>query len=199
MTTAFCFDLDGTITREEILPKIAVAAGIQDEISALTMATIQGHIPFRKSFLLRCRLLDDVPISLVQSIVATMPMHDHVVSFIQSRPEQCFVITGNLDVWVDPLRTQLGCRFYASSARVQDDRLIGVEHVLDKYQAVGELRKRFSKIVAVGDGMGDVAMFEAAEVAIAFGGTHDPVQSLVENATHLTYDERTLCRLLSTQ
>ena len=48
MSSAFCFDLDGTITKDEILPILSREIGLFEEISALTDATINGVIPFRK-------------------------------------------------------------------------------------------------------------------------------------------------------
>ena len=47
--SAFCFDLDGTVTRRNT-PIIAKEAGIHEEISALTTATIRGVIPFKEFF-----------------------------------------------------------------------------------------------------------------------------------------------------
>ena len=46
---AFCLDLDGTITREEILPWLARDLGLFEEMLALTEATIKGVIPFERS------------------------------------------------------------------------------------------------------------------------------------------------------
>ena len=41
---------------------------LYDEISALTQATINGLIPFERSFKLRCKILSDVPVKKVQEI-----------------------------------------------------------------------------------------------------------------------------------
>ncbi len=199
MTTAYCFDLDGTVTREEILPVLSRRVGLYEEISALTEATLKGLIPFRKSFLLRCRLLRDLPISEVQATIANIPLHQNIVDFIRARRDVCYIVTGNLDVWVRPLQELLGCRFHWSSASVVDDRLQSVDHVLHKGDAVKSLRRDFDRIVAVGDGMGDVPMFEEADVRIAFGGTHTPIQSLIEYTDYVTFDDKALCTLLSTQ
>ena len=46
MKKIFCFDLDGTITTQEILPLIAAELDLYEEISTLTQATINGLIPF---------------------------------------------------------------------------------------------------------------------------------------------------------
>jgi HAD superfamily phosphoserine phosphatase-like hydrolase len=172
--------------------------GLFEEIGALTDATIKGVIPFRKSFLLRCRLLNEIPISQVQTIIAGVRMNTHLERFIRDRRERCFVVTGNLDAWVRPLVERLGCPFYCSTATVQGDRLIGVSHVLNKGVVLREIQPQFSKIVAIGDGMGDVPMFEVADVRIAFGGTHDPIQTLLQLSNFVTFDEKALCRLLST-
>lgn len=199
MNTAFCFDLDGTVTRDEILPVLSREIGLFEEIAALTEATIKGVIPFRKSFLLRCRLLSDIPVSRVQDIVREIALHSEIAEFIRSNRDRCFIITGNLDVWVGGLVESLGCRCYSSTATVEGDRMVAVNHVLHKGDAVREMKAGFERVVAVGDGMGDVPMFEEATVRVAFGGTHQPIQTLIEFSDFVTYSERTLCRLLNMQ
>lgn len=196
MTKAYCFDLDGTLTRREILPEIAVRLNLTAEIGALTEATIKGVIPFEASFRLRCRLLADVPVSEVRDIVATVPLFDEIADFIQTRRDQCYIITGNLDVWVDQLLDRLHVRSFTSTASVVNDRITGVTHVLDKGQAVEELRRNHSAIVAIGDGMGDIAMFNNSDIRIAFAGVHDPIAALAESADLICTSERSLRRVL---
>ncbi|MCG3148407.1 MAG: Phosphoserine phosphatase SerB2 [Verrucomicrobiae bacterium] len=199
MKTAYCFDLDGTVTRDEILPLLSQEIGLYEEMSALTEATIKGLIPFRKSFLLRCRLLNEIPISRVQEIIAKVSLHETLAAFIRDHRDNCFIITGNLDVWVKPLEQLFGCTFHYSTATVANDRLVSVDHVLNKGDAVKRIRENFERIVAVGDGMGDVPMFEEADVRIAFGGTHPPIQSLIQFTDYVTFSEKALCNLLSMQ
>ena len=67
MKTAYCFDLDGTLTRQELLPLIASSIGLEDEISVLTEATINGVLSFDKSFKLRVRLLRDAKLEWIHS------------------------------------------------------------------------------------------------------------------------------------
>jgi len=199
MNTAFCFDLDGTVTRDEILPILSREIGLFEEIAALTEATIKGVIPFRNSFLLRCRLLSEIPVSRVQEIVKEINLHEEIARFIQSNCDRSFIITGNLDVWVCGLVKSLGCRCLSSRALVEGDKLKSIGHVLNKGAAVREIRGQFGKVVAIGDGMGDVPMFEEADIRVAFGGTHQPVQTLIEFSDFVTYNEKSLCRLLNMQ
>jgi HAD superfamily phosphoserine phosphatase-like hydrolase len=196
--TAYCFDLDGTVTSEEILPRIAREVGLYEEIATLTDITMAGMLPFSSSFKLRVRLLDSVPISQVQGIVAKTATQPRVVEFLRAQPDRCFLVTGNLDVWVSELTDSLGCGVFSSRAKTDGDRLLGIDNILDKGSAVAELRSRFDRIVAVGDGMNDTPMFEKADVRIAYGAVHPPVESLIKLADFVTYHEDGLCNLLST-
>ena len=165
MNTAYCFDLDGTLTRQELLPLIASSVGLEDEISALTQATIEGLLPFDKSFKLRVRLLRDARLDWIhEALERDVEFDEAILEFIAAHPDQSFVVTGNLDLWVRPVLDKLGIRSFTSLARLDEQgQLDGVERILHKGDAVNSLRSRFERIVAVGEGMNDVAMFEAAD------------------------------------
>lgn len=195
--SVFCFDLDGTITSEELLPVIARETDLEDEITALTTATISGEIPFETSFRLRCQMLSSVPISRVREIVDDVPLDEEIVAFIQARPTRCAVATGNLDVWVEPILERLGCRAFTSTATTVGDELIEVDRALFKGHAIEALRRDFPFVVAIGDGMNDVAMFEQADIGVAFGGVHPPADAARQAADFLTMNGAGLCRLLN--
>jgi phosphoserine phosphatase len=198
-STAFLFDLDGTITSEEVLPLIGRELGLYDEILKLTNETIQGVIPFETSFRIRCELLKSVPIDKVQEIVSAVSINPDIATFLSANKQNCFIVTGNLDVWIQPLVAKLGVSTYSSigETNLEDQNmLIGVKEILSKAEAVHDVRKKFNRIVAIGDGMGDVGMFEQADVGIAFGGVHFPVEALLKNASFVTFSGSSLCKLL---
>jgi HAD superfamily phosphoserine phosphatase-like hydrolase len=195
--SAFCFDLDGTVTAQEILPRIARETDLFDEIALLTEATVKGTIPFDRSFRLRCRLLRDIPISTVRRIVTGVPLQEEVVRFIEHNRERSFIVTGNLDVWVEPLLARLGCGAFTSRAEAESDRLTGVREVLDKGAAVRTLRERFERVIAIGEGMNDAPMFEAADVRVAHGAVHPPCAAVMSLADYVTLEGGALCRLLT--
>jgi phosphoserine phosphatase len=196
MKNAFCFDLDGTITSREILPILAEEIGIHDEIQALTDATIKGLIHFDASFKLRCKLLSEIPISRVQDIINSVPLFPKIIEFINNNNSNSYIITGNLDVWTAQLFKNIGVKSFTSSARFVGDKLLGVDSVLNKGLAIDSLRSSHQRLIAIGDGMGDVAMFERADVRISFAGVHAPVQPLLEISDMLCASETALCNVL---
>lgn len=199
MSTAFCFDLDGTITREEILPAIASELGLSEEMELLTSLTIRGLIPFESSFRLRCRILRDVPISRVREIVSSIPLDPLIETFIRENRERCAVVTGNLDVWVKIVLERLGCDFATSIGLARDDRLESISHILRKDEAVKALRARgFSRVVAIGEGFNDIPMFESSDIGVAFGGVHPTVPEILQLSRYVVFGSRSLCRLLNT-
>lgn len=198
MRTAYGFDLDGTVTEEEILPRIAGVLGLEREMEVLTNLTLDGSIPFEDSFRLRCHILMSVNLSVVRAIITEVALSRPIAEFIRAHRKQCFIISGNLDCWISPLLEDLGCGYFTSTGIVEGDRLVGLEHVLAKSEAVLQLRKNYDRVVVIGESVNDISMFEAADFGIAYGGVHKPVGDLIQVADYVTYDPEALCRLLST-
>jgi HAD superfamily phosphoserine phosphatase-like hydrolase len=200
MNAGFCFDFDGTITDRELLPYLAEAIDLADEIGVLTKATMDGHLDFRKSFKLRCRLLSSIPVSAVRELVSHIRLEPTIASFIRAHRDQCAIVTGNLDCWIGPFVAEhLGCHLASSTGMVEEDHLRGIDEVLDKGTAVARLRSQhgWERLVCIGDGMNDVPMLEQADIAIAYGGVHAPCVGAIESAHYVVHDPRSLCRLIS--
>lgn len=190
----FLFDLDGTITRQEILPEIARAIGVEDEIAELTARTMAGEFPFESSLRRRVEILSQVPISRVREIVAGIEIDPHIEAFLRDNRDRCTIVTGNLDVWIADLVARLGVPCRSSVAEVRGDRLLGLRHVLDK----ADVARDFSgPICSIGDGYNDLGLMAAADLGVAYGGVHTPAPGLLEVASHAIFDPQTLCRLLS--
>lgn len=195
-----CFDLDGTLTQRELLPLIANEIGLEHEFEVLTKLTVEGTISFEESLRLRFAILKNIPVNVVQDIICDALLFTKIASFISNNSERCFIITGNLDVWIMPLMERLGCRCFSSQATETDNQLQSLDHILKKSDAINELRSNYPgrHIVAFGDGLNDYPMFEAADRAVAIGLTHQPSQILISKSNYIIYEEDALCRLLNT-
>jgi phosphoserine phosphatase len=190
----FLFDLDGTITRQEILPEIARAIGLQDEIDELTRRTMAGEFPFESSLRRRVEILRGVPVSQVREIVAGIEVDPYIETFLAENRDRCTIVTGNLDVWIEDLVERLDVPCMSSIARVEGDRLVELVSVLDKAEAVHGVA---GTLCSIGDGYNDLGLMAVADLGIAYGGVHAPAPGLLDVATHAVYDPVRLCELLS--
>jgi phosphoserine phosphatase len=198
VSTCFVFDLDGTVTTEEILPILATELSLEEELHLLTNLTLKGMIPFESSFRLRYALLKAIHPDVIRRLVMNVPLNGAIESFIRAHKERCFIATGNLNVWIRPLIEKLGCRAFTSTAQEDEKGQLSNLEVLRKNTAVLALRKQFEKVVVIGESVNDLPMFEAADIGIAFGGVHQPVLEVVHAANYVCYEGGALCRLLNT-
>lgn len=192
----FLFDLDATVTKEEILPALAEQVGLLEEMREMTEKTMRGEIPFQSSFLARVEMLKTIPVSRVAEIVEKTPLNEELVQFIRTHASRCYIVTGNIDVWIEKLIKRIGLPMshcYCSSASVSDDYIISVNSVVDKEKIA---RQFVVPVVAVGDGSNDAEMVRLADVGIGYGGVRPVAYSLMCNATHVICDEHRLCSFL---
>jgi len=193
MSYQFIFDLDGTITKKDMLPEIAKQNGREDKIIASIKKTAEGNLPFCEGFSERIQLLKDVPISRCHEIIHNVPLHEGIVSFIRENRDRCVVLTGNLDVWVAPLLNSLGAEWYSSKASLMNGEVNALAFIMDKGSHVRDIAYPY---VAVGNGNNDIEMLRKADVGIAFGNVRNPSSAILSVATHLIYEEKTLCKML---
>ena len=191
----FLFDLDSTVTKQEILPTISKRLGIYERMSELTESTMRGEIPFKQSFLQRVELLKDVPVSEVNEMVSRIQLNNHLVDFIQKNHDRCHIVTGNLDVWIDGVIRKLGMErnTFCSKSIVKNDYIEDVFNIVDKNAVIGQMVLPF---VAIGDGNNDAEMIEAAEVGIGYGGVREIAPAVLACASHAIYDEEKLVEFL---
>lgn len=192
----FLFDLDSTVTRQEILPTVAKTLGIYDKMTSLTERTMRGEIPFKQSFLQRVELLKDVPVSEVNELVSKIQLNEKLVEFIQQNQDRCHIVTGNLNVWIEGLMQRMGMErnVFCSKAIVKDNRIENVFSIVDKNAVISQMILPF---VAVGDGNNDAEMIEAAEIGIGYGGVRNIAPAVLACASHAIYKEEKLVEFLN--
>lgn len=191
----FLFGLDSTITKQEILPTVSKKLGIYEKMCTLTECTARGEIPFKESFLQRVELLKKTAVSEVNEIVYNIELNNQLVDFVKKHRERCYIVTGNLDVWISALISEIGMEEHllCSKAIVKNNRISEVVSVLDKSVVGSEIKMPF---VAVGDGNNDAEIIRKAKIGIGYGGVCEIAPSVIECATHAFYDENKLVDFL---
>ena len=197
MDKIFLFDLDSTITKEEILPTIASEIGEGEAMRSLTESAMMGEMPFRENFTERVKLLGKIPVSTTSKRVAQIQLNEGLVDFIQQNKEQCYIVTSNLDVWIKDLIDNIGMNqhVFCSTANVENDKIIGIQNILDKEDALQNFENNFT--IAVGDGSNDYDFLRNANIGIAFGGIRNVGPSLFDICDYAVYTETKLCELLN--
>ena len=194
--TKFIFDLDGTLTKEETLPLIAKAFGVEEEIAELTERTVMGQIPFVDSFIHRVSLLGKLPVDKIGDLLAHVELHEGLVDFIQRHREQCCIATGNLSCWAAKLIERIGCTAYCSEGEVVNNQVVGITAILKKEEIVARYQEAGWRVVFIGDGDNDVEAMRLADIAVAAGLTHEPSPGVVSVADEMIMEERALCSRL---
>ena len=192
----FAFDLDGTVTKVETLPLLSQELDLAEEMKLLTDLTLSGKIPFEKSFRLRYLVLRNIPLKRIQEVMDGVELDEEIASFIREHKDACAVVTGNLDCWIEPIISKLGCASFSSTSEPDERNLPVLKKILDKGSAIRELKKSSDKVIAVGESFNDVPMFEEADLSIAYGGVHKPVSAAISVSDYVVFDGGALCRLL---
>lgn len=192
----FLFDLDSTLTKEEILPALAKEIHMEERMRQATENTMRGEYPFRQSFIERVNLLKELPVDTARNKTAQIQLHEKLAGFIKEYHERCYIVTGNLDIWIEPLIVRLGMenRCFSSQAAAEENRLKYIINVLDKSAVLDRLEKPF---VAIGDGDNDAEMIRRAQIGIGFGAVRPIASSVLSCATHAFYDEAKLYEFLN--
>ena len=188
----FLFDLDGTLTLKETLPVIAEHFGIEEQIIPLTRQTVQGTVPFDEGFMRRVDILRQFPVSEIARVVCTVPLHPLLLRFIRQHRADSIIVSGNLDCWCHSLLEKIDCKHYCSEALVKDDKIVGIQRLLNKKAIVCTYQEQGEKVAFIGDGHNDLEAMQQADLALVCGLSNTPAPSLLSVADRVFYDEKEL-------
>ncbi|WP_195937893.1 HAD-IB family phosphatase [Romboutsia sp. 1001713B170131_170501_G6] len=191
----FVFDLDSTLTKQEILPEMAKYIGCHESISKITEETMLGKLSFEESFLKRIEILKEIPVKKVRSIVKNITLNEKLIKFVLDNIDRCIIITGNLDIWICELMNMLGLNdiYYSSKALTDGQYIKSVVNVIKKEDIIKEID---GPIVAIGDGSNDSKMIEYADIGIGFGAVRPIAPSVLNVCDYAFYEEEKLCQFL---
>ena len=189
-----CFDMDSTLIEGEVIDLMAEAAGVGNEVAAITAKAMNGEIDFNTSFRQRLALLKGLDVARLDLIDDQLKITDGAESLLKNLNRLGYktaILSGGFTWFANRLAKKLNIdHVHANVLDIEDGRLTG--HVVG--DIVNEKSKALllqsiadaegiclEQVIAVGDGANDIPMLEAAGLGIAFHAK-PKVREQAENA-----------------
>lgn len=177
----FFADMDATIIQGETLDELAAHAGLKDEITAITVAAMQGTLDFEGALRARVALLKGLPISALAKTAAHMALSQGAAALLTGLKAQgitCVLISGGFTFFTARVADMLGFDAHAGNTLViENDALAGTvampiisrafkaAHLVEVTTRMG---LSASQTIAIGDGANDIDMLQTAGLGIGF-------------------------------
>ena len=172
----FLADMDSTMIGQECIDELADFAGLKAHVSAITERAMRGEIEFEPALRERVALLKDMPVSVVDEVLAkritATPGGRELVSTMRANGAWTCLISGGFTLFTNAVAAKIGFQENrANELKVQDGKFTGevTEPILGraaKLATLIELRNSFDlddiDTLVTGDGANDLGMIEAA-------------------------------------
>jgi len=175
------FDMDSTLIEAEVIDELAKAAGVGEQVSAITERAMAGELDFKASFKERLALLKGLDVSVLDSIGAALRLTEGTeVLFAELKRlgYKTAILSGGFTYFAKQLQAKLGIDYvFANELGVVDGKVTGVavEPIVDAQRKADLLRELAQKeglsleqTIAVGDGANDLPMLAIAGLGVAF-------------------------------
>lgn len=176
-----CFDMDSTLIEAEVIDELAKAAGVGEEVTAITEAAMRGELDFKQSFARRMALLKGLDESVLAEVAASLKFTEgceRLMATLKKLGYKTAILSGGFNYFGRLIQARLGMDYvYANELEIVDGKVTGrvVGDVVDgqrKAQLLRELALRenitLEQVIAVGDGANDLPMLSVAGLGIAF-------------------------------
>ncbi len=175
------FDMDSTLIEAEVIDELARAAGVGDQVSAITERAMAGELDFTQSFTARVALLKGLDESVLADIAGSLPITEgaeKLVSNLKRLGYKTAILSGGFTYFGRHLQERLGIDYvYANDLEIVDGKVTGnvTGNVVDgarKAELLREIAQQegiaLEQVIAVGDGANDLPMLSVAGLGIAF-------------------------------
>jgi len=176
-----CFDMDSTLIEAEVIDELAKAAGVGEQVIAITEAAMRGELDFQESFRSRLALLKGLDETVLAGIAESLKITEgaeKLVSTIKKLGYKTAILSGGFNYFGHYLQERLGIDYvYANELEIVDGKVTGeVSGIIVDGQRKADLLKELAQkeqisleqVVAVGDGANDLPMLSIAGLGIAF-------------------------------
>ena len=176
-----CFDMDGTLIKMETINRIAEVAGIGEQMQELTSKAMNGEVDFKSNFLQRVKMLQGVPVEILEDIASELPYTNglkNLMQELQRHSIQTAVITGNFNIFGKYLKQKFGFdHIFTTVPEIKNGILTGniCGDIIDAPAKSSILIKICSEnniplncTLSIGDGANDIPLLATAGAAIAY-------------------------------
>lgn len=176
-----CFDMDSTLIEHEVIDELARAAGVGDQVAAITERAMNGELDFTQSFKARVALLKGLDATVLEDIAARLKLSEgaeHLMQTLKALGYKTAILSGGFTYFGHYLQQRLGIDYvHANELAIVDGKVTGevVGRVVDgarKAELLREIAARegvnLEQVIAVGDGANDLPMLSIAGLGIAF-------------------------------
>lgn len=176
-----CFDMDSTLIDAEVIDELAKAAGVGEQVAAITEEAMRGELDFKDSFARRMALLKGLDESVLSEIAQNLRLTEgaeHLISTLRQLGYKTAILSGGFTYFGQFLQQKLGIDYvFANELEIIDGKVTGrvIGDVIDGQRKAALLRELASKecisleqVIAVGDGANDLPMLSIAGLGIAF-------------------------------